>query len=110
MSKPQGYLHSANEALFCLLIFGLPYYQSIFYAGIGRVLLFCLFGFLLLFLVKHTEEISEAIRRCNLAFCAGVVPFPNSESRLCLVYPLPIIRFPFLTPVSKRPPPILLAS
>lgn len=72
MSKPQGYLHSADESLFCLLILSLPYYHTLFYASISRVVLFCILAFLLLFLAKHADDITQAIRRCIVALCAGV--------------------------------------
>lgn len=110
MSKPQGYLHSASEALLCLLILGLPHYQSLFYVGLSRVLLFCLLVFLLLFLAKHSGDIAQAIHRCILGFCAGIV-LPNIEQHRSCSSVAPLnTQDAFLPPFLKRPPPSLLAS
>ena len=110
MSKPQGYLHSANEALLCLLILGIPYYQSLFYAGLSRVLLFCLLAFLLLFLAKHSGDIAQAVKSCILAFCAGIVLPKTEQHSICFAAPAPDTQYPFLPPFLKRPPPSLLTS
>ena len=110
MNKPQGYLHSANDGLFCLLILGLPYYESIFYASLSRVILFCILAILLLFLAKYSEDIAQAIHRCIFARCSGVVLPSNCPSWICFVLPVHVIQDPFLTPFSKRPPPSLLVS
>ena len=110
MSKPQGYLHSANEALFCLLIVGLPYYHSLFCASMGRLLLLYLLTFLLLFLARHSEDIAQAIRRCIFAFCGGVILPQGCPASLSFVLPIRLIQDTFLTPFLKRPPPRLLES
>jgi hypothetical protein len=109
MSKPQGYLNSASEALLCLLILVLPYYQSLFCESLCRVLLFCLLTFLLLFLAKHSEDIAQAIHRCILALCAGIVLPERGRYEICFVLPARAKGHPILTPLFKRPPPSLLA-
>jgi len=110
MSKPEGYLRSANEALICLLVLVLLHYQSFFYTGLSRVLLFCLLAFLLLFLAKHTEDIAQAIRHCALAFCAGVVLPTSRPSGNCFVPPVRLTQDAILAPFLMRPPPTLLES
>jgi hypothetical protein len=110
MNKPQGYLHSASEALFCLLIVGLPYYQSLFSTSITRVLLFCLLTFLFLFLARHSEDLAQAIRRCIFAICGGIILPQGRPSGISFVLPIRLIQDTFLTPFSKRPPPRLLES
>ncbi len=110
MNKPQGYLHSASGALFCLLIPGLPHYRSLFFAILGRLLLYCFLAFLLLFLTKRSQDIAQAIR-CNvLASCSGVVLPQSRLYSACFTLPLCVLQDPFPVPLSKHLPPSLLWS
>lgn len=109
MTKPQGYVHSAHEALLCLVILGLPHYQSLLYSGLSRLILFCVLALLLLFLAKHSEDIAQAIRRCVFALCA-VLLAEKRPSRISFVNSVRILQDPCLPPFLKRPPPSLLAS
>ena len=110
MNKPQGYLDSASEALFCLLILGLPYYQSLFCTNITRLLLFCLLTFLFLFLARHSEDLAQAIRRCIFAFYGGIILPQGRPTDISFVLPIRLKQDTSLTPFSKRPPPRLLES
>lgn len=110
MTKPQGYRHSANEALVCLLILGLPHFQSLFYQGLSRALLFCVVAILLLFVAKHSGDIAEAIHRCIFGVFAGIVLPKAEQPWICLATAIPDTQDPYLPPYLKRPPPGLLAS
>lgn len=108
MSKPQGYLNSASEALLCLLILGLPYYRTLFCESLSRALILCLLTFLFFFLVKHSEDIAQVIHRCILALCTGMVLPESRQFEICFILPASATQHPISTPLFKRPPPRLL--
>lgn len=110
MNKPQGYMRSAAESLFFLLVLGPLYYHSLFYASLSAVIFYCVLTFLLLFLAKRSQDRAQAIRGSVPAFCSGTVLPQSRQYSICFILPPCITRDPFLTPFSKRPPLTLLSS
>lgn len=109
MGEPLSNLRLVNQNLLGLFILGLPLAKSLIFAWISRSLLFCLLTFLFLFLVRHSDDIAQAIRRCILAIRSGIrVPESRRSDRVYFFLPLPI-RDRFLSPFMMRPPPDLLA-
>ena len=107
MRKPQGYLRTAAETGFCLLVFCLPYWHSLLIAGItGSVSFLCL-TVLLAFVVGRAPQACAAV-------AAGLSTLPLSwtapdftAQRNWIVAPL---AWPFsepaLAPSFQRPPPL----
>ena len=110
MNKPQGYLRSAAELLFFLLVLGSLSNHSLFYASLSAVIFYCVPTFLLLFLAKRSHNRPQAIRRSVPAFCPGTVLPQRRLYSFCFVPPPCITQDSFLTPFSKRPPLSLLSS
>lgn len=106
MSKPQGYRQSAAEAMFCLLVFCLPYYQSLLFAGLGRTILLLLLTCLLMFLIVRSTDFGRAVAACLMSLpsywpapvcCQGIAAITSDFERVPLA--------PSLSPLFQRPPP-----
>lgn len=107
MSKPQGYSHSAAEAGFYMLVFCLPYYESLFYAGLGRTIAVLLLACLAMFLVARVRDICRAITACLIAFPSSwLTPARDAGFPAISFALLPVPAAPSLAPQFQRPPPI----
>ncbi len=82
--------------------------RTLFCESLSRALILCLLTFLFFFLVKHSEDIAQAIHRCILALCAGMVLPESSEFEISFILPARATQHPIPTPLFKRPPPGLL--
>jgi len=107
VSKPQGYRQSAAEAIFCLLVLCLPYYQSLLFAGLGRTIWFLLLTCLLMFLVVRSSDLGRALTAC-LSVLPSFWPAPVCDQGIAATVSefAPVPHAPSLSPLFQRPPPL----
>ena len=106
MTKPQGYVQSASDAAFCLLLLCLPHYQSLLFEGIGRSIVIILFACLLMFLVVRSPEICRVVAECLIAFRSWLGPLFTQEFRALLFVSQSVPNAPGVRPLFQRPPPL----
>jgi hypothetical protein len=106
VSKPQGYRQSAAEAMFCLLVLCLPYYQSLLFAGLGRTICLLLLTCILMFLVVRSTDFCQALAAC-LSVLPSFWPAPVCDPGIAAIVSdfVPVPRAPSLSPLFQRPPP-----
>lgn len=107
MTKPKGYRQSAKEQAFFLLVFCLPYYQSLLFAGMSGLVSYLLLTFLLMFVVAQSPTIYRTIRTCLRTLPSSWISLALDvrESWLDACSFL-IAPEPSLAPSFQRPPPI----
>ena len=107
MRKPQGYRQCAAEAIFCLLVLCLPYYQSLLFAGLGRTIFLLFLTCLLMFLVVRSTDFCQAIAACLTPFPSSwLAPVRYQGLRAISLTSLLVPSAPSLSPLFQRPPPI----
>lgn len=107
VTKPGGYRQSADEQIFCLLVLGIPYYQSLFIAGINGLISFLLLTFLLMFVVARSPAVNRVISLYLRAFPASWIT-SVTDRRQCWIDAVSIFfpPEPSLAPSFQRPPPL----
>lgn len=107
MRKPRGYRQAAVEECVCLLLFCLPYYQALLFAGISGMISVVLLTCLLLFVVGGSPEIYRAITgRLKALPLSWVAPVLDCASFWFFTPAHPVADGPRLAPSFQRPPPI----
>ena len=107
VTKPQGYWQAASEQLLCFLVLCLPYYQSLFFAGMSGMISFLLLTFLLIFVVARSPAISRVITaRLKALPPSWVAPIVDRRDSW-VGEPLYVVTAgPSLAPSFQRPPPL----
>ena len=107
VTKSRGYWQAASEHLLCLLVLGLPYYQSLLIAGMSGMVSFLLLTFLLMFVVARSPAIYCVIADCLKALPPSWVA-PTLDMRGPWVgEPMYVVApGPSLAPSFQRPPPL----
>ena len=107
MTKPLGYRQSAKEQVFCLFVLALPYYQSLFLAGISGLVTFLLLTVLLMFVVAHSPTIYQTIRTYLRTFPSWWISQVLDARENWIAAPSFFASFePSLAPSFQRPPPL----
>lgn len=107
MKKPEGIRRFLAESSFYLLTFCLPYYQSLFFAGVCGSIYFLLAACLLIFVVIGSPAVFHTITACLRAFPLDWLPQATNRVFLYLFAPSRATSSePALTPLFQRPPPI----
>ena len=107
MRKPQGYRQAAVEECVCLLLFCLPYYQALLFAGISGMISVLLLTCLLMFVVSGSPNIYRTITGCLKAIpLSWVAPVLDYACFWILVPSHTVAEVPSLAPSFQRPPPI----
>jgi hypothetical protein len=107
VSKPEGYMQSAAEAGFYMLVLCLPYYQSLLFVGLARTICILLLACLLMFLVVRSADFCRAIAACMMAFPSSwLAPAFSSGFRELSFASLTIPNAPRISPLFQRPPPL----
>lgn len=107
MTKPQGYRQAAAEECFFLLVLCLPYYQTLFLAGMSGVFSFLLLTSLLMFAVAGSPAIARTIAARLRALPLSWIAPQFDRRGLWVSTPLfAVAEGPSLAPSFQRPPPI----
>jgi len=107
VTKPQGYRQAASEQLLCFFVLCLPYYQSLFFAGMSGMISLLLLTFLLMFVVARSPAIYRVITaRLKVLPPSWVAPILDRRDRWVGAPLYVIAPGPSLAPSFQRPPPL----
>lgn len=107
MRKPQGYRQTAAEGCFFLFVLCLPYWQSLFLAGISGTVSVLLLTCLMMFIVVRSPEVYRSIIACLEDFPLSWFPLIYNGRCLWAPMSLQVVAVgPSLAPSFQRPPPI----
>ena len=107
MRKPQGYRQAALEECVCLLLFCLPYYRALLFAGISGMISVLLLTCLLLFVVWGSPNIYRTITGCLKALpLSWVDPVLDRAGFWVSVPSHAVAEEASLAPSFQRPPPL----
>ena len=107
MRKPQGYRQAAVEECVCLLLFCLPYYQALLFAGISGMISVLLLTCLLMFVVGGSPNIYRTITGCLKAIpLSWVAPVLDCADFFACVPSQTVGKEPSFAPSFQRPPPL----
>lgn len=107
MTRPQGYIRTAEEQLFWLFTLCIPHLQTLFFAGITGMLSTLLLTLFLCFVIARSPAIVRILAtRCRHLPAAWLALFadPRSHSRATHLHIT--ASGPSLTPGFQRPPPL----
>ncbi|MFZ1083917.1 MAG: hypothetical protein WAN35_02995 [Terracidiphilus sp.] len=107
MKKPESSRRFLAESCFYLLALCLPYYQSLFFAGICGSIYFLLMACLLVFVVIGSQAVFHVVTACLQALPLDWLPQATDRSFLYTFAPSRGgTSEPSLTPLFQRPPPL----
>jgi hypothetical protein len=107
LRKPEGYRQAASEQLLCFLALGIPYYQSLLFAGTSGIISFLLLTLLLMFVVARSPAIYRVLTACLTVLPPSwVAPYLNSAIRWVGEPLFVVAPGPSLAPSFQRPPPL----
>jgi hypothetical protein len=105
--KPPSYRQAALEECVCLLLFCLPYYRALLFAGISGMMSVLLLTCLLLFVVWGSPGIYRTITgRLKALPLSWVAPVLDCADFFACVSSQTVGKEPSLAPSFQRPPPI----
>lgn len=107
VTKPHGYRQTAAEQWLCFLVLCLPYYQSLFYAGMSGMISFLLLTILLMFVIARSPAIYRVLTaRLNALPASWIAPAIDFRDRWVSELLFPPESRPTLAPSFQRPPPL----
>ena len=108
MTKPRGYMRTAEEQLFWLVTLCLPHVQALVFAGIRGMLSLLLLTFLLLFVVARSPAIYRAIAaRLKDLPVSWATPVLDRRDQWVAAHLQVVASGPSLAASFQRPPPLL---
>jgi len=107
VTKPRGYIRTAEERFSCLLLVSLPYWQALLLAGISGMISFLLLTFLLLFVVSRSPTVYRIISvRLKALPYLGIALILGCRDRWLVRPTRTLVAEPSLAPSFQRPPPL----